>query len=69
MCGLASKIQALHFAAMAGRTEVCKVLVEAGADLDQANITGMCVCVYVCVCVCVRACVRACVCVSILECD
>jgi len=32
--------QALHFAAMAGRTEVCKVLVEAGADLDQSNITG-----------------------------
>jgi len=64
VCGLASKMQALHFAAMAGRTEVCKVLVEAGADLDQSNITGMsvCVCVCLCVCACVCVCVRACVC-------
>jgi len=32
--------QALHYAAQAGRTEICKRLVEAGAQIDQINLTG-----------------------------
>ena len=32
--------QALHCAAQAGRTEICRKLVEAGASIDDANLTG-----------------------------
>jgi len=32
--------QALHYAAQAGRTEICKKLVEVGASIDDQNITG-----------------------------